>query len=582
MTLRVDMTQATFQGLDPQGSYTYGQWELLRCCLLRALMTYRGVPGTEGAQVVPDLAASPPTVSADGLVWTFHLRHGIHYAPPLENVEVTAADVVRALLRSGSSRDTGFNAGVAYLPLIERFQEYASGKAESIAGVSTPDAYTLQVKETRPDASILHLFALPFSAPIPPMPGRPDAILGVATDHPLDVDYNSVPSKPGYGPFLVATGPYMFEGSTALDPSAPPQQQEPVPGFKPAWFVKGDYRGSIAMVRNPSWDPATDPNRPAIADRIEINVAPAEQSMFDEFTGGSADVLLGDNPPANVVRRFRSSPSTAGDVVEFSGSQSDYIAINLAQPPFDDPHVRRALAFVLDRRALVASRYEYGTIASHLIPDPMEGSVLSSWNAFPSTNAEGDLLAARAEMDASKYGKNGKCAAAACSDVLVLLNGQEVETLRTLRAGLSSIGIRAVFQAKDCLDPRAHAALCEFGWAVDYPDPGNFFVPDLSSRIAGAPTPTLLGSTAEELRSWHYEVRRVPSIDGDYERCAAELGVRATLCWARLDQLLVGRIVGIIPFGVAQTIRLQGARVASYSVDQAFGEPSLDRIALGA
>ncbi len=283
-SLRVALASPTFFGLDPQGVYDIYESELLRCCLLRTLMTYPGVPDIPGTQPIPDLAARPPSVSADGMTWTFHLRSGIHYAPPLEYVEVTSSDVVRALLRVGGEQvvtdGEAFGPGLVYLPLIEGFSEYADGATDTIAGVSTPDEHTLRVREVRRDASIVHLFAMAFTAPIPPVPGDPDATFGAATGHPFDTDfYPPLPGGPraeGYGRFLTATGPYMLEGAGDLDLSLPPEQQVPISGFTPGWWLGGDdYHGHIAMVRNPSWDPATDPNRRAFADRIEIAVAPS-------------------------------------------------------------------------------------------------------------------------------------------------------------------------------------------------------------------------------------------------------------------------------------------------------------------
>ena len=71
---------------DPQRAYNYGTWEIFRCCLTRTLLSYNGHPSDEGgAEVRPDLAVSMPTVSTDGLTWTFHMRRGIHYGPPFED-----------------------------------------------------------------------------------------------------------------------------------------------------------------------------------------------------------------------------------------------------------------------------------------------------------------------------------------------------------------------------------------------------------------------------------------------------------------------------------------------------------------
>ena len=216
-TLRVAMMDPAYQGFDPQASYTPPQFEVLRCCLTRTLMTYRGLPNFEGTQPVPDLATGRPSVSTDGTTWTFHLKRGIHYAPPLQDLEVKAGDIVRALLRAGTEMPGG-GPGAQYLTSIEGFSEFMQGDAESIAGVSTPDDYTLQIRQTSPDRSIEHVFALPLTSPIPPLPGVPDAVLGVATGHPFASTFEGDPPQAdGFGPFLVSTGPYMVEGAENLD-----------------------------------------------------------------------------------------------------------------------------------------------------------------------------------------------------------------------------------------------------------------------------------------------------------------------------------------------------------------------------
>src|SRR5688500_548315 len=86
--------------LDPSFLPWYDSQELQRCCLNRTLLSYTGFPtDRDGTVLRPDLAASLPEVSADELTWTFHIQPGIHYAPPLEEVEVTSADFVRMMHR---------------------------------------------------------------------------------------------------------------------------------------------------------------------------------------------------------------------------------------------------------------------------------------------------------------------------------------------------------------------------------------------------------------------------------------------------------------------------------------------------
>src|SRR6187431_3067840 len=86
--------------LNPNFMPWYDSQELQRCCLVRTLLSYPGFPTDRGGTVLrPDLAASMPELSADELTWTFRLQPGIHYAPPLSEVEVTSADFVRMLHR---------------------------------------------------------------------------------------------------------------------------------------------------------------------------------------------------------------------------------------------------------------------------------------------------------------------------------------------------------------------------------------------------------------------------------------------------------------------------------------------------
>jgi ABC-type transport system substrate-binding protein len=231
-TLRVGMSDPTFFSMDPQREYSGTTWELFRCCLLRTLMSYSDLNGQPGTQPQPDLAAAPPVVSLDGTTWTFRLRPGLHYAPPLQDVPITSSDIVRALLRLGDPA-TGQEGLAGYFSLIDGYAAYMSGDAETISGLETPDPLTLRIRETQPDATLPYLLAMADSAPIPPMPGHPDERFGVATGHVQDGDVTHVG---GYGRFLVASGPYMFEGSPSLDFSVPPDQQTPVSGYSP-WRV---------------------------------------------------------------------------------------------------------------------------------------------------------------------------------------------------------------------------------------------------------------------------------------------------------------------------------------------------------
>jgi peptide/nickel transport system substrate-binding protein len=88
--------------LDPQ-AYWNQSCELARCCLLRTLYSYSGKPPEEGgAEVRPDLAEGMPDVSSDGLTWTFRLKRGLRYAPPLGDTPIVALPALdRIVLAQG-------------------------------------------------------------------------------------------------------------------------------------------------------------------------------------------------------------------------------------------------------------------------------------------------------------------------------------------------------------------------------------------------------------------------------------------------------------------------------------------------
>ena len=109
---------------------------------------------------------------------------------------------------------------------------------------------TLVVHLTHPAGDLADLFAMPATAPIPPVPRS--SRFGVAEG----VD--------GYGRFLVASGPYMIEGSEDLDLSVPPEDRAPISGYVPG--------RSLTLVRNPSWERESDALRPAYVDRIEVTI----------------------------------------------------------------------------------------------------------------------------------------------------------------------------------------------------------------------------------------------------------------------------------------------------------------------
>ena len=199
--MNLAQTSDVNSAFDPQKEYYQVSWSYFKCCLLRTLLSTKPVPIDDGGgDLQPDLAAALPTVSDDGLTYTFTIKPGVMYSPPLQDVEVTAQDFIRALERESDPKASS-GGYPFYYSVIEGFDDYGAGKADSISGLSAPDDHTLVVKLTEPAGDMTWRFTMPATAPIPPNPSDPKAVLGVADGHTTN-----------YGRFLVATRPVHVGG----------------------------------------------------------------------------------------------------------------------------------------------------------------------------------------------------------------------------------------------------------------------------------------------------------------------------------------------------------------------------------
>lgn len=347
-TLRLALQSDVQEAFDPQKEYYGVAWAFYRCCLLRTLMSYNGkTTDAGGAEVQPDLAADMPENSADGLTWTFALKPRVHYSPPLQDVELTAQDFIRAMEREACSQSAtgGYSF---YYSAIEGFAEYAAGEADAISGLEAPDDRTLIVRTTEPTGDLPYRLAMPAAAPIPPNPNDPNARLGIAEGH----DDN-------FGRFQIGTGPYMFEGTDQLDFTVDASDQDPVPGYS--------VGQNFVLVRNPSYDPDTYDLREGYVDRVEVQIGGETNDLALKVDAGELDMVYDGVPPPQQVQRYAGDPELQDQIHSDPSDAVRYIEMNLALPPFDDVHVRRALNLSLDKEGFRQLRGGplFGELAGH-------------------------------------------------------------------------------------------------------------------------------------------------------------------------------------------------------------------------
>jgi hypothetical protein len=397
----------------------------------------------------------------------------------------------------------------------------------------------------------------------------------------------------------------MIAGSEKMNFALPPAEQRPASGWRYRYAVRrGRFvtlgRDTLMLVRNPSWDPRTDALRKAYPDRIELEMRGGRNSEryrnAREVDRGALDLVVDANALPGQIRRYGRSPRLRQRLHVNTESELDFVSTNIAVPPFDDVHVRRALNLALDRRALAqfANATPLGPVTptEHVLPDSVEDDLLASYGPYP---LRGDLAAARAEMARSRYDRDhdGRCDAPACRGIVAygrpldLPGSRRAEAL--IRRDLARIGvviadrhIRSNVMLAILTRPRSHVALSlASGWIVDFPDAAGF-APVLQKPSDAVNLDfSLLGATPGQLRRWGYRVRSVPSVDTKIPQCRTLLSDLRTRCWAELDQLLAERVVPWLPLDESELAAVTSARVARYSFDQFVPAPALDRIALG-
>jgi peptide/nickel transport system substrate-binding protein len=403
----------------------------------RPLFAYK----PNSVDTVPDLAASMPTVSADGKTFTVKLRRGVRFSPPV-NREVTSADVKYAIERGFASSVANGYVGTYFGDVVGAPHGTTSG-VHDIAGIQTPDKHTILFKLKRPSGVFQGALGMLITAPVPPEYARR-----------FDVKTTS-----DYGRHQVATGPYML--------------QTYQPGRR------------IVLVRNPNWNASTS-WRPAFADRIVFKEGFQDPTVMTRtILNGDADVTGDTPPPPAELRSITGNPSTK-DQLTFTPQSVRYVSLNTARPPFDNKFVRMAVAYALDRNAMRLTRGGPvdGRIATHFI-DPSFGDKGFTqaggfeFNPFPTSEpGASDLDKARQMLKKAGFA-NGRFSGPALTQVADNTPPGS-DTAKVVANSLAKIGMKvrtisvthSTMFTRFCNVPNQEPNICpNVGWIEDFHEP---------------------------------------------------------------------------------------------------------------
>jgi oligopeptide transport system substrate-binding protein len=396
------------RGLDPQVAFDELSTMGIKL-LFDGLLDY-----DEHGALIPRLAESMPEVSDDGLRYEFRLRPHVRF----HNGRVMTTEDVRWTLEHMLAPSTG-SAGYTFFALLDGVDEFRAGHAMHIAGIEVLDEARIAFRLRQPDQTFLHAMAMTFAHPVPKE--NYDA-------HPNDVSRHPV-----------GTGPYMLQSWE--------------PGVR------------LVFQRNPHYWQAGKP----YVDTMVYWVNLSREAAIMKFRNGELDLAHRFSAPDYLF--FRTAPAWRPYVVQEPEVNLWGLTMNCGMHPFSNRHVRRAVAFAIDRERWNKAK----NFRLNLTGQPIPPSLLGHDPALPSQHHY-DLARARQEMRLAGY-PNG------LSEPVTFwtnedASGQQYGEL--LQEDLKKIGIQVeikqtsfpVYLEETGKPGKAQIFLS--GWSQDFPDPADF------------------------------------------------------------------------------------------------------------
>ena len=373
----------------------------------------------EKLSVVPDIAKNWK-MSGDGKSYTFYLKEKILFS---NRKEVVAQDFKYSFERLLAPATRSPNTWV--LEKIKGAKDFIKGKTKDVSGIKIEDKYTITIILEEPFTPFLNLLCMTAAYVIP----KEDVEMWGA-------DFSTHPS--GTGPFVLKE--WRHNQYLKLE-------------------ARNDYFEGKAKIKG-----------------IIYKIIPEDLTAVAEFESGNIDVI---SIPASEFKRYRESSQWKDFISSSPGINTYYLGLNSERPPFNNPILRKAVSYAIDRKKILNTIYEgRGIPASGPVPP-----VLRNWPA-PEV-CEYNTEKAKSLLKEAGYpsGLNIK---------IYLTSDQEVlDILEVIQGYLMNVGIKAELRQ---LEWSAYKNAVNSGepdafwlsWWADYSDPENFLFPLFHSSNLGA------------------------------------------------------------------------------------------------
>ncbi|MFE2452349.1 ABC transporter substrate-binding protein [[Kitasatospora] papulosa] len=427
------------EDFDPARLYTSGGGNV-PSLVFRTLTTRNRENGEAGAQVVPDLATDLGKPSKNATVWTYTLKDGLKYE---DGTAITSGDIKYGIERSFAAELSG---GAPYLRdwLIGGADYQGPYKDEKgLDSIEVPDDRTIVFHLNKPEGEFPYLATQTQTTPVP----------------------KAKDTGTRYEEHPVSSGPYKV--------------------------VSNENDGErLVLERNPHWSAATDEERKAYPDKIDVrsglDSAVINQRLSASQGADAAAVTTDTNLGPAELAKVSGDKELAARVGTGHFGYTNYIAFNPKVKPFDDPKVRQAISYAVDRSSVInaAGGSSLAEPATTYLPN-QKSFGYTPYDHFPAGET-GNAAKARELLKEAGYPKGLKV-------TLTHSNDKDYETspeiATALQAALKKAGITVELKGLESNDysDTIHSASKEPGfflahWGADWPSGGPFLAPIFDGR----------------------------------------------------------------------------------------------------
>jgi peptide/nickel transport system substrate-binding protein len=380
----------------------------------------------ENLELQPGLATEYD-LGEDELTWTLKLREGVKFH---DGTDFNADAVVYNFERWMDPDHPEHHGEFTYYSFL--YGGFKGDKDHKIEHVKAVDEYTVEIKLTEPTAPFISYLAIP--------------MFGIASPEAVQKYGDKFNENP------VGTGPFKFESWSRND--------------------------KIQLNKNEDYYVEDIPH----LDQLIFRVIPDNSSRFTALQTGEVDMIDGLSPDdAGAVESDGNL-----DLIKRPGFNIGYLAFNMEKEPFDDPKVRKALNYAINKDSIIDAFYN-GMAEKAVNPIPS-----SLWGYNEDIEGyEYDPEKAKELLAEAGYEDGFKTELWGMSNPRPYMP-QPLKIAEAIQSDLAEVGVELEIQTYEWatyLDKTSNGEhdMALFGWTGVMADPDNFLFPNLSKTNATKP-----------------------------------------------------------------------------------------------